>query len=263
MGVVSYGTNRCGGGVPSVYTNILEHVDWINKVTAPTAVTATPTSLATVSCGNHRAATCSDCPLGNGATWCNGDCVWKRGGCVAQVVTTPTITTTTATTTTGRKQTDKWALLLASSPRETLATACPIAHCKSNSLNTSVSCSWGQWSGWSTCSATCGSGGRTTRQRTAEIRAEGDGEECLGEKEATTACNNITCPVDCSWAAWSSWSTCSVTCGTGGRRTRQRRIETPPRGGGLECRGDRMEITQCNQNICPGTILKYIFFHSH
>ena len=27
-----------------------------------------------VSCGNHDASTCAECPQGNGATWCNGEC---------------------------------------------------------------------------------------------------------------------------------------------------------------------------------------------
>ena len=31
-----------------------------------------------VSCGNHGAQSCADCPQGNGAGWCNGDCVWSR-----------------------------------------------------------------------------------------------------------------------------------------------------------------------------------------
>ena len=29
-----------------------------------------------VSCGNHEADRCSECPQGNGASWCNGDCHW-------------------------------------------------------------------------------------------------------------------------------------------------------------------------------------------
>jgi len=37
---------------------------------------------ADVSCGSHRAATCIQCPEGNGASWCNGDCEWKNGICV-------------------------------------------------------------------------------------------------------------------------------------------------------------------------------------
>ena len=29
-----------------------------------------------VSCGNHRAAICNDCPQGYGEVWCNGECSW-------------------------------------------------------------------------------------------------------------------------------------------------------------------------------------------
>ena len=54
-----------------------------------------------VSCGNHEAHSCQDCPFvhkpttvtsttttissteGNGATWCNGDCIWSNNQCVA------------------------------------------------------------------------------------------------------------------------------------------------------------------------------------
>ena len=34
-----------------------------------------------VICGEHNATTCSDCPEGNGASWCNGDCEWANGRC--------------------------------------------------------------------------------------------------------------------------------------------------------------------------------------
>ena len=30
-----------------------------------------------VSCGNHFASSCSECPQGNGASWCNGVCEWN------------------------------------------------------------------------------------------------------------------------------------------------------------------------------------------
>ena len=35
-----------------------------------------------VSCGNHLASTCSDCPQGHGASWCNGDCRWAAEECI-------------------------------------------------------------------------------------------------------------------------------------------------------------------------------------
>ena len=38
--------------------------------------------LVDISCGNHQAATCSECPQGNGAAWCNGVCTWSDGECI-------------------------------------------------------------------------------------------------------------------------------------------------------------------------------------
>ena len=38
--------------------------------------------LAQVSCGGHFAESCPDCPQGNGASWCNGDCKWLSGQCI-------------------------------------------------------------------------------------------------------------------------------------------------------------------------------------
>ena len=35
-----------------------------------------------IKCGNHYAPNCSQCPKGNGAVWCNGDCEWKKSYCV-------------------------------------------------------------------------------------------------------------------------------------------------------------------------------------
>merc|ERR1712154_661002 len=39
--------------------------------------------LCKVSCGKHEAATCSECPQGNDATWCGGECTWLDGKCIA------------------------------------------------------------------------------------------------------------------------------------------------------------------------------------
>ena len=35
-----------------------------------------------VSCGMHYADSCSECPEGNGALWCNGDCIWSNDQCI-------------------------------------------------------------------------------------------------------------------------------------------------------------------------------------
>ena len=42
-----------------------------------------------VSCGQHSAASCAECPQGHGSGWCNGDCVWVDGEChpIGQIFT--------------------------------------------------------------------------------------------------------------------------------------------------------------------------------
>jgi len=35
-----------------------------------------------VSCGQHTAASCADCPQNSGAGWCNGSCQWVGGQCI-------------------------------------------------------------------------------------------------------------------------------------------------------------------------------------
>ena len=40
-----------------------------------------------VSCGNHYEESCQDCPQGNGASWCNADCVWKQNKCIDGLTT--------------------------------------------------------------------------------------------------------------------------------------------------------------------------------
>lgn len=37
-----------------------------------------------VTCGNHQAKRCADCPQGNGAGWCHKDCVWNFGQCLSK-----------------------------------------------------------------------------------------------------------------------------------------------------------------------------------
>ena len=39
-------------------------------------------SVLAVSCSLHSASLCSECPQGNGKTWCNGECKWCNNSCV-------------------------------------------------------------------------------------------------------------------------------------------------------------------------------------
>mmetsp|Transcript_89959 Transcript_89959/g.196937 ORF Transcript_89959/g.196937 Transcript_89959/m.196937 type:complete len:677 (+) Transcript_89959:47-2077(+) len=41
-----------------------------------------PNFLQQVSCGNHKAKTCAECPQGHGAGWCHVDCTYSFGSCM-------------------------------------------------------------------------------------------------------------------------------------------------------------------------------------
>jgi len=45
--------------------------------TTTTTTTTTTVAMVQVSCGGHFANSCAECPQGNGAAWCNGDCKWN------------------------------------------------------------------------------------------------------------------------------------------------------------------------------------------
>ena len=64
-----------------------------------------------VNCGGHSADFCHECPNGNGASWCNGDCEWNLSINECQLksigyttsISATTITTTAITTSTAGK----------------------------------------------------------------------------------------------------------------------------------------------------------------
>ena len=55
---------------------------------------------------------------------------------------------------------------------------------------------------------------------------------------------------EASWSTWGSWSSCTKTCGRG-RSDRYRSCS-----GGSTCPGDGSEARWCNNNSCPGHLVK-------
>ena len=56
--------------------------------------------------------------------------------------------------------------------------------------------------------------------------------------------------VDGRWTSWSEWTTCSVSCGTG-TKSRDRSCSSPePKHGGMKCKGESDEKTQCMIKPC-------------
>lgn len=56
--------------------------------------------------------------------------------------------------------------------------------------------------------------------------------------------------VDGYWYPWSKWTICSHTCGGGSQR--RTRLCVEPQYGGKYCKGDSIEIQDCNTGDCPG-----------
>lgn len=75
-------------------------------------------------------------------------------------------------------------------------------------------CEWGDWTFWSSCTKSCGSGVQRRHREVATAPRHG-GRSCdPNAREEVGFCNNQTCDscVDGKWGPWSPWGRCSSTC---------------------------------------------------
>ncbi|CAJ1440261.1 unnamed protein product [Effrenium voratum] len=105
------------------------------------------------------------------------------------------------------------------------------------------------WSLWSGCSRTCGSGEQLRKRIVLQPSSNG-GRPCEGNLTVVRGCNAQPCHVeevkDCKWAAWSDWGDCTHC---GGQRTRHRVIQQLPTAGGKLCEEkDAKEISNCTSH---------------
>nr|DBA25392.1 TPA: hypothetical protein GDO54_012926 [Pyxicephalus adspersus] len=145
----------------------------------------------------------------------------------------------------------------------------------------STECNWSQWSTWSQCSVTCGSG-QQTRIRTSTSGSER--EQCQNPETQTRPCYLERCPVLCphdegerqigdvwlvgecqqwsvsgvgmgvngNWTPWSPWSNCPATCGAAAQIRSRACINPPPRNNGSDCEGPDTERQNCTRGQCEG-----------
>ncbi|XP_060592574.1 SCO-spondin-like isoform X2 [Ruditapes philippinarum] len=111
---------------------------------------------------------------------------------------------------------------------------------------------WSDWSGWGTCSSSCGGGIRNRTRLCTNPQPLYGGAQCLGNSIQSEYCGIGNCPINGNWSPWSTWNICSRTCGGGGYQSRYRACDNPyPQNGGFDCTGDSTEIKTCGEADCP------------
>ncbi|XP_069815842.1 SCO-spondin-like [Dendropsophus ebraccatus] len=181
-------------------------------------------------------------------------------------------------------------------PRSSLQDDCNNCTCTEGRLQCSTescrrpTCAWSQWSAWSQCSSSCGSG-RQTRFRSS-IPESGDISQCpppeqnsrpcylelcpalcphngsdwsvgdmwlVGECQQCICtpegnqCQDIECRVNGDWTPWSPWSECPVTCGSGVQIRSRACINPPSRNNGSDCQGPDTDKQDCTTKPCEGS----------
>ena len=139
----------------------------------------------------------------------------------------------------------------------------------------------GQWSAWSDCSASCGTGEKVRHRAcySEQRQCKVEEQRCTSLPyhqyyQQTAKCRLAECPVDGGWSRWEGWSRCSQNCldypGDGktlitkARRTRKRHCVNPsPAFGGRFCAKDErlewlshekaeLEETECLSPLSEG-----------
>ena len=110
----------------------------------------------------------------------------------------------------------------------------------------------GQWSPWSSCSATCG---EATRQRHRKCNGPGD---CLGPLQDEKDCKDLP-SCQGTLGLWSDWSECSSTCGKGTRQ-RQRECIGPGSCDGLGLLEEEEQCPDLQKCISMSTINNNLYF---
>ena len=109
-----------------------------------------------------------------------------------------------------------------------------------------------QWSDWSQCSRTCGTGQRERNRKCVAFSQASSRLYCQGLLQEIDKCNTNECP---AWTEWGPWTVCSVSCG-GGQKKRRRHCLLPDGTSNtdLQCPGPETETEGCNdgpEEKCP------------
>ncbi|KAI8516969.1 hypothetical protein Bbelb_055500 [Branchiostoma belcheri] len=110
-----------------------------------------------------------------------------------------------------------------------------------------VSGNWSQWTYWSSCDVTCGSGNQSRSRSCDNPPPQHGGANCTGSSTEVRTCDSgHPCAVSGNWSHWTSWSSCDVTCGFGNQSRSRSCDNPPPQHGGVNCTGSSTEVRTCD-----------------
>ncbi|XP_033736371.1 uncharacterized protein LOC117324562 [Pecten maximus] len=126
-----------------------------------------------------------------------------------------------------------------------------------NTHNCPIDGGWSSWSGWGSCTVSCGGGSQQKTRTCSNPSRQYGGADCANNPATVTAsqtCNTHNCPIDGGWTSWGSWTTCTVTCG-GGSQERVRSCTNPTKQyGGADCpnlSSGATSVQACGTINCP------------
>jgi hypothetical protein len=119
--------------------------------------------------------------------------------------------------------------------------------CTDSGLN-SIAGGWSDYSAWTTCTKSCGTGTQTNARTCTNPAPFNGGADCAGSPTSSQSCNTHECPVDGAWSGW-SYGVCSKSCGTGTQS--MTRTCDGQNYGGADCAGSTTSSQSCNTHECP------------
>ncbi|XP_065841444.1 A disintegrin and metalloproteinase with thrombospondin motifs adt-1-like [Oscarella lobularis] len=110
---------------------------------------------------------------------------------------------------------------------------------------------WSDWTTWTNCEVSCGTGRRFRKRMCNSPTPQGSGRDCRGFADAVEPCALSPCQVDGEWSSWTESTSCSQSCG-GGTKQMIRLCNNPkPHYGGRSCNGRPRQVMECNKLSCP------------
>ncbi|XP_022783416.1 A disintegrin and metalloproteinase with thrombospondin motifs adt-1-like isoform X1 [Stylophora pistillata] len=129
-----------------------------------------------------------------------------------------------------------------------------VQNCSAPVCHSKVDGGFSEWSNWTTCSVSCGTGFQLRHRNCTSPSPAYGGKSCESKNftEART-CMMQAChlPVDGGLSEWSNWTTCSVACGTGFQIRHRNCTSPPPEHGGKNCESKNFtDVRSCMMGVC-------------